>query len=206
MEIDRDLPFETLLKLEQKLGSKTFREAHAINKTGIKKHKKKEQNSDDDEAPTEFSSKKPPKRAFVKRVPVPRKQRPIDPRFNPRAGTFKEKHFRKNFDFAFELKDKELAELKKKVKTSEDPEEKRKAKYLIQRMENQKREWQKRLNQPKPVVKDGKKYFPNKRETLAKDLVDKYEELKGSGKLQGHLEKRRKKQAGKERKKMQIEK
>lgn len=207
MNIDKDLPFETILQLEQKLGSKTFREAHAVNKTeGKKMLKKRSQMSEDDEAPEEVSSKKIPKKAFMKAAPVPRKQRSIDPRFNPRAGTYKEKHFRKNFEFAFDMKDKELEELKKSSRSFEDPEEKNKAKYLIQRMENQKRELHKRLNKPKPMIKDGKKLYTSKKATLAQELVDKYEELKGQGKLQSHLEKRRKKLAGKERKRMQIEK
>ena len=207
MEIDKDLTFETILKLEQKLGSKTFREAHAVNKAEAKMlPTKRSQISEDDEAPEEVSSKKIPKRAFVKAAPVPKKQRAIDPRFNPRAGTYKEKHFRRNFEFAFDMKDKELEELKKSSKSYENPEDKNKAKYLIQRMENQKRELNKRLNKPKPVIKDGKKLYSSKKATLAQELVDKYEELKGQGKLQSHLEKRRKKQAGKERKRMQIEK
>lgn len=204
MELDKDLPFETLLQLEQKLGSKTFREAHAKNKPEARMLPKRSRNSDD-EAPEETSSKKIPK-LFVKTIPAAKAPRAIDPRFNPKAGKFKEDHFRKNFQFAFDLKDKELAELKKSTPTFKDPEEKKKAKYLIQRMENQKREYTKRQNKPKPVVKDGKKYFPSKKEAFAQELVTKYEELKSSGKLQSHLEKRRKKQAGKERKKMQIEK
>lgn len=96
----------------------------------------------------------------------------------------------------------------KKQQTSSNPEEKEKAKYLVQRMENQKREQlKKQQNKAKMIInKDGSKYFPSKKEILAKELVEQYKDLKDSGKLQTHLEKRRKKQAGKERKKMQIEK
>lgn len=206
MDLDKDLPFETLLKLEQKLGSKTFRESQGNKAETRMLPKKRNQDFDSDEAPQEISSKKPPKRSFMKTIPTPKPQRAIDPRFNPRAGKYKEDHFRKNFQFAFDMKDKELEELKKSTPTFKDPEEKKKAKYLIQRMENQKRELLKRQNKPKPAVKDGKKYFPSKKEAFAQELVTKYEELKSSGKLQSHLEKRRKKQAGKERKKMQIEK
>lgn len=212
MELDKDLPFETLLKLEQKLGSKTFREVHAStsNKDEVKillpKRRQIEQ-EDSDEAPEEMSSKKPHKKSFVKLPKGPRPAPAIDPRFNPRAGKYKPEHFRKNFQFAFDLKDQELEKLKKATPTTHDPEQKEKAKYLIQRMENQKREHAKRKLKTKPIInKDGSKYFPSKKELLAQDLVSKYVELKDSGKLQSHLEKRRKKQAGKERKRMDIEK
>lgn len=50
----------------------------------------------------------------------------------------------------------------------------------LQGQDNGKPEAGTRLNKPKPVVKDGKKYFPTKEETLAKELVHKYEELKWS--------------------------
>lgn len=211
MELDKDLPFETLLQLEQKLGSKTFREVQASSakKDDSKLSKKRKAKRDDDsdfDAPEEISSKHPPKRSFVK-APRARQAPSIDPRFNPRAGKFKEEHFRRNFQFAFDLKDQELEQLKKSTKTSKNSEEKEKAKYLIQRMENQKRELLKKKPNSKPIVKDnGTKYFPSKKEQFAQELVTKYEDLKSSGKLKTHLEKRRKKQAGKERKRMQIEK
>lgn len=211
MELDKDLPFETLLELEQKLGSKTFREVHGSKKDEVKtllpKRRHAAAQNDSDEAPEEMSSKKPHKKSFVKVPRGPRAPPAIDPRFNPRAGTYKPSHFRRNFQFAFDLKEQELQQLKKEAPTTKDPEEKEKAKYLIQRMENQKREHAKRKQKTKPIInKDGSKYFPSKKELLAQDLVSKYVELKDSGKLQSHLEKRRKKQAGKERKRMDIEK
>lgn len=206
MEIDKDLPFETLLELEQKLGSKTFREAQAANSNKAPSRKRKAQNEEigSDEAPEEMSSKHPHKKTFLR---GPKQARSIDPRFNPRAGKFKEDHFRKNFQFAFDLKDKEIEQLKKSKRSLKDPEEVEKTKYVIQRMENQKREQLKKKEKTKHIVnQDGSKYFPSKKEQFAQELVTKYVELKESGKLSSHLEKRRKKQAGKERKRMQIEK
>lgn len=211
MELDGDLPFETLLELQHKLGTKQFNEFRAANGSqggSSKKRKAKAQQHDDgsDEAPAEFSSKHPPKKSLLSVPKAVKHTRSIDPRFNPRAGKFKEDHFRKNFQFAFDLKDKELEQLKKSKNSIKNPEEKEKTKYMIQRMENQKREYLKRANKKVIINKDGTKYFPSKKEVLAKELVLKYEELKESGKLQSHLEKRRKKQAGKERKHMGIEK
>lgn len=214
MELDKDLPFETLLKIEETVGSKSFQKVHAAKskkeevKTLLPKFRA--QDNDSDDPPEEIAiMKKAPKRAFVRQPKESRAAISIDPRFNPRAGKYNAEQFRRNFDFAFELKEKELTELKKlATPTNSNPEEKEKAKYLVQRMENQKREEQKKQqNKMKPIInKNGSKYFPSKNEVLAQELVSKYVELKNSGQLQTHLEKRRKKQSGKERKRMDIEK
>jgi ribosomal RNA-processing protein 36 len=79
-----------------------------------------------------------------------------------------------------------------------------KVSYLVQRMENQKREYQKKTKiQSKP--KDTN-YFPNKRKQRAEELLNKFKELKSAGKLDKYLDKKRKKESGKSRKKMNIEK
>lgn len=170
----------------------------------LPKHRPDRRPSDD--APEEFSSKHPP-RPRVAKQKVEKTAQSIDPRFSSRAGTYKEKHFRKNFQFAFDLKDKELDELKQITTSSTDAEEVKKAKFLIQRMENQKRAHKKKSQDLKPsLMPGGMKYFPSKKEILAKNLVDQYRELKQAGKVPSHLEKRRKKLAGQERKRMGIEK
>jgi len=213
MADDQDLPFETLLKLQETLGTKTFREARDNNKSDEKSRKRKTKSEvPEDEAPEEYSSKHPFKKQLLKPPPRPQQQtqRSIDPRFNSRSGNFKEDHFRRHYQFAFDLREQELTKLKSTLPKAENSEEKEKSKYLIQRMENQKREQQKRhqqRNQSKAIInKDGSKYFPSKKEQRAQELVAKFRELKESGQLEKHLEKRRKKQAGKERKKMNIEK
>lgn len=210
MDSNEDLPFETLLKLQDTIGSKQFREYQNKSEgNSIPKEPKKIvkilkfRHDSDDEGPEEFSSKHPPKKQ-KKLLKPPRQPRSVDPRFSSRCGEYKEKHFKRNFQFAFDLKDQEIQELKK---LRDNKEEGEKAKYLVQRMENQKREAMKRSNvrKNKPVITpNGAKYFPSKKEIEAKELVAKFEELKNSGKLQKHLEKRRKKQAGKERKKLDL--
>lgn len=114
------------------------------------------------------------------------------------------------------MRDKELEELKEQKK-------KRKRKVTvaaddgaiededvgskITKMENQKREFEKKLNKkiqqqkPKEVA-----YYPNKRHQRAEDLLNKFKELKESGRLEKYLDKRRKKESAKSRKKMKIEK
>lgn len=205
--MDPNLTFEEVLKLKEKLGAKKFKKltkdsAHdKPNKVNLKRK------AHDADAPIEISSKRPVKQSLVRSV---RPQRSIDPRFNPRTGNFNEDEFKKNYEFAYDLRDQELEELKKKKPASKEDNDdnNEQKKYLIQRMENQKREQQKRLRNKKPVIinKDGTKYFPSKKEIRAQELVAQFEELKKTGGLEKHLEKRRRKEAGKQRKKMNIEK
>lgn len=210
MELNKDLPFETLLKLQDTIGSKQFREYQNNSKgnSELKEPKKivkilNFRHDSDDEGPEEFSSKHPPKKQ-KKLLKPPRQPRSIDPRFSSRCGEYKEKHFKRNFQFAFDMKDQEIQELKK---LRDDKVQGENAKYLVQRMENQKREAMRRSNVKKNklmITPSGAKIFQSKKELEAKELVAKFEELKNSGKLQKHLEKRRKKQAGKERKKLDL--
>lgn len=106
------------------------------------------------------------------------------------------------------MRDQELSELKeqkrkkKKEQTNDDIEVKQK----IQRMENQKREFeQKKIKKSQTTTKEVN-YYPSKRKQRAEDLLNKFKELKQSGKLEKYLDKRRKKQSSKSRKKMNIEK
>lgn len=210
------MSFEALLKLRDHVGLKSFNtfESEVLFKNKSQKtqnkRSRKELNDEDDEAPLEISSKKP----FKKNKNTANRQfqpRTRDPRFDNRIGTFNEEKFKKNYEFAFQIRDQEIEELKASQK-KEEKHDKRK-KYLIQRMENQKRENLKKFdkkvrnsNKKVEVLSDGTKFYKTKKLQRTEDLVNKFIELKNSGQLEKHLDKRRKKQAGKERKKMNIEK
>lgn len=214
--MDDEVSFEALLKLRDQVGLKSFKEFESKvlfkNKSEKSQNKRssKKINNEDDEAPLEISSKKP----FKKNKHRANRQfqpRTRDPRFDNRIGTFNEEKFQKKYDFAFKMRDQELEHLKATQK-NEQKEDKRK-KYLIQRIENQKRENSKKFsnkvrnsNKKVEVLSDGTKFYKTKKLQRTEDLVNKFIELKNSGKLEKHLDKRRKKQAGKERKKMNIEK
>lgn len=154
----------------------------------------------DDEAPEEISSKRPKK---IKQI-YERKERAIGPRFSDKFGKFNEEKFRANYEHAFALRDEELNELKKMKKADKDE----KVNYLVQRMENQKREYAKKSKkiQSKQQQPRDTTYFPNKRKQRAEELLNKFKELKSAGKLDKYLDKKRKKESGKSRKKMNIEK
>ncbi|CAG9806381.1 unnamed protein product [Chironomus riparius] len=212
--MEEETSFEALLKLRDQVGLKSFKEFESKvlfkNKSEkSQKRSRKEVNNEDDEAPLEISSKTP----FKKSKNAVNRQfqaRSRDPRFDSRIGTFNEEKFQKKYDFAFKLRDQELEDLKATQK-KEDKDDKKK-KYLIQRIENQKRENSKKLinkvrnNNKVEVLVDGTKFYKTKKLQRTEDLVNKFIELKNAGQLEKHLDKRRKRQAGKERKKMNIEK
>lgn len=109
------------------------------------------------------------------------------------------------------MRDKELDELKQKKRRrknqqEDDVDEVEDVSKQIKKMENQKREFDKKINKKiRPTPKE-LNYYTNKRKQRAEDLLNKFKELKESGQLEKYLDKRRKKQSGKSRKKMNIEK
>lgn len=60
-----------------------------------------------------------------------------DPRFDSKCGEFDAKKFKDNFAFVDEIKQRELVELRDRLRASDDFKEQKKIKYLIQRMQNQ---------------------------------------------------------------------
>ena len=140
-----------------------------------------------------------------------------DPRFDALCGEYDEKIFKTSYKFVDGIKDKELIELKKQLKdeqSNEQDEEKiEQLKYLIQRMENQVREKTKinkqkeaekeEKNRNRELAKEGKApVFMSKAERKNKELVDKFEELKSSGRIDSYLKKKAKKNETKDRIKM----
>lgn len=223
------MPLQELLKLRDKLG-KDYSDAVFSNSSSNKKGNLKFKNklpvkrtrrnhqSDSDEPPEEVSSKKPlplwGMRNYSSNKKI--KQETRDPRFDSRAGTYKEEKFRTNFEFAFNMRQEELASLKKELKDPElDPDRKSQIKFLIQRIENQNRSYEqnkareekfwKKKEEIQKARKEGRKPFiKSKRVERTEELVQKFEELKKSGQLAKHIEKRKKKNASKNRKKLDI--
>lgn len=141
------MSFEDLMKLKEKLGSKVYNEAvfgakskpikNKTNKANFKRENKNRPREEGVKRPVAFIGK-----IKTKKSSVASERR--DPRFDPNIGEFDAKSFAKNFEFVKEIKDKELTELQNNLKFAEDPKEQKKIKYLIQRMNNQKIEKDKR--------------------------------------------------------------
>jgi ribosomal RNA-processing protein 36 len=134
-----------------------------------------------------------------------------DPRFEASSGEFKPGIFNKNYAFLNEVKTKEKKTLKKTLKKTSDPEKKTELKFLVKRMENQERSSQQRTESQDMVkrlkkqrMEETGKPFINKSEIKKIELVEKFKKLQKSGKLEKYMEKKRKKNASKERKRLKI--
>ncbi|KAK6641294.1 hypothetical protein RUM44_013003 [Polyplax serrata] len=201
------MSFEDLKKLKDKLGSKVYKEAMFGRKKSLPKTQFKRENKN---RPREVSSKiKPSFNAKVKEKEI------ADPRFNRLCGTFNKNHFRNTYDFLTDIRKNELKQLKQMLETETNPKEVEKLKYLIQRMDNQERE-EAKLNKKKEreaeekmehikALESGKKpHFKTKYEKKVIDLVDKYASLKKTGKLEKYIDKKQKKEALKDKKRLRY--
>ena len=180
--------------LERKAGKKDTRD---FNRTS--KH-----------APTEISSKKAVSR---KREVVPtQKVDRRDPRFEPLSGLLDEQKWRKNFSFLDDYRDSEIIELKSAIRKTKDPHAKEKLKRGLLSMESRKKSQhmkeqeqeivREHRKEEKAKIEQGKKPFYLKksdRKQLA--LKKRFEGMKGK-QVDKVIERRRKKQAGKEKKSM----
>ncbi|XP_076260062.1 ribosomal RNA processing protein 36 homolog isoform X2 [Rhynchophorus ferrugineus] len=212
------LSFEELIKLKEKLGAKVYNETVYGDKTKKAKNPPNLKRANKNR-PREISSKLKPKQ--IGRIlgntgpkpPVTKKSAPRDPRFDTLCGQFDKKTFTQNYKFVNNLRRKEKEQLEKEYQECTDPERKKIIKLLKQRIENQLREEENRAkqkqkeenqkNEIKNKIKQGEKPVYKKRSVKRLEgLVEKYEDLKKTNKLQKHLEKRTKKLKTKDRKMM----
>ncbi|XP_055315417.1 ribosomal RNA processing protein 36 homolog [Sitodiplosis mosellana] len=218
----KTMSFAELLKLKEELGSKVYNEALFGEESTPKKRNKavKHQTTfkrENKNRPREISAKKQVP-LLGKSKPSKKDQGPRDPRFDSQCGEFDRTKFKEDYGFVNEIREKEISELKEQLKHLKDDQadEKSKVKLLIQRMQNQNLE-EKKLRERKQakteerqknkdaIKNERKPFFMSKREQKAQDLVKQFEELKKSGKLNKHLEKRRKKNMSRDRKKYNFD-
>ena len=159
-------------------------------------------------APTELSSKKAVSR---KREIVPTQKRDIrDPRFESVTGPLDEQKTKKNYAFLDEYRDSEMSALKSTIRTTKDTEAKEKLKRALVSMESRKKAQQAKEQQQevlrahrskeKESIQQGKKpFYLKKGEQKKLALVKRFEGMKGK-QVDRAIERRRKKQARRERK------
>ncbi|KAF2892940.1 hypothetical protein ILUMI_13234 [Ignelater luminosus] len=203
-----NMSFEDLQKLKEKIGSKKYNKVvFGVKQKKIKTDFKRANKN----RPREMSSKK--RHVIQDQLDGTKKNLPRDPRFDPLCGTFDEKTFKSNYKFLNDVRKKERKQLENEYKDESDPQRQQKIKLLMQRMDNQIREQDKRdkerkmkeeenTNIRKKLMQGEKPVFKKKSEKRIEELVNKYEELKKTNKLQKHLERRHKKLAKKEQKNM----
>lgn len=119
---------------------------------------------------------------------------PRDPRFDPRCSGSKDfRHFRKNYAFLEDIRNSEISQLKRALKKEKDPEKKDKIRSTITKLNNKIVETKNRSKKIDTMTEMGGKFKVKKSQLKKKLLVDKYKELRDSGKLTKYLERKRKK-------------
>ena len=164
---------EEILKLKDKLGNRVFKETILGTSNDRKKRNENRMfKRENKNRPREMSSKRPVTQVReiyqVKKDKFERR----DPRFDEECGKFNEKIFKQTYKFIDEIKNKEMEKLKRELKKTKDKNRQKEIKYLIQRMENQKRaeeEKQKRVEIEKRIrnPEEGTSKFVNKCNNLA---------------------------------------
>ncbi|TQS38536.1 hypothetical protein Golomagni_00956 [Golovinomyces magnicellulatus] len=182
---------------------------------GIEEEKKRrkvkgEYHRSSSHAPAEMSSK----RAVTRRrdvVPIAKRQ-PRDPRFEPLGSSLRAFPLTKAYAFLDEYRETEMKELKAAIKATKDDAHKETLKKKLLVMESRKKAKLRKLKeqevlerhrkQEKELVKQGKQpFYLKKAEQKKQVLLDQFNELKGK-KLDRVIERRRKKLASKEKKRL----
>ncbi|KAL8791402.1 MAG: hypothetical protein Q9213_000018 [Squamulea squamosa] len=186
-----------------------FNNAEAIERKAGKSNNK-EHTRPSKHAPAEMSSKKAVSR---KREVVQTVKRDVrDPRFEPVTGPVNEEKAKKNYSFLNDYRDSEMNDLKSQIRQTKDATAKEKLKRSLLSMESRKKAQQMKDQESeiqrvhrakeKELVKQGKKPFYLKKGDQKKlALVKRFEGIKGK-RLDKVIERRRKKNAQKERRDM----
>ncbi|XP_032419716.1 ribosomal RNA processing protein 36 homolog isoform X2 [Xiphophorus hellerii] len=203
-----NMPFEDVIKLQQQVGTKAFNEAAFNNKKCRAVSSKKRLNKN---RPMEISSKIPP--SFLRQVIPAKKSTRRDPRFDSLSGEYKPEIFEKTYKFINDIKHREKEVIKKQLKKTKTDRKKEKLEFLLKRLNNQERarliqeqqrerELQFKKQQRERASRGERPFFLKKSEKKKLQLAEKYQELKKSGKLENFLSKKRKRNAGKDRRKL----
>lgn len=158
--------------------------------------------------PSEMSSKKPVGR-FREVIQAPKRVFK-DPRFESLCGSYDESRFKKSYCFLYE---EELPAERKRLQKLLDKDKSTGANEVVHRhiswidsqlkeeqhrRKKAERSMQQRTNEKEAVAKGKKPFYPKKSELRKQELLEKYDELKASGKLDKFLAKRRRKNAAKD--------
>ncbi|XP_058496804.1 ribosomal RNA processing protein 36 homolog [Solea solea] len=204
------MSFEDIMKLQKQVGTKVYNKvAYGDDDKRRATGKKKRRNKN---RPMEISAKKPA--PFLRQVVPVRKPTLRDPRFDDLSGEYKPEIFEKTYKFIDDIKHGEKEEVRRQLKkTKTSGEKKEKLQFLLKRMENQERaktsreqqrerELQLKKQQRERANHGARPFFLKKSDKKKLELAEKYQDLKKSGKLETFLSKKRKRNAGKDRRKL----
>ncbi|KAK7469612.1 hypothetical protein BaRGS_00036341 [Batillaria attramentaria] len=186
-----DLTAEELQTLKEKMGLKAFRKVFGA-QSSEKSHSPSRFHRENKNRPSEVSSKR--KVSVVRDMPgvsgVTR-----DPRFDDISGEFRQDIFERDFSFIDDIKSLEKKKVQKQLKKERREEKKEKLKRLLNKMDWKKKE--------KAMVKEGKApYFLKKSDKTKLELAEKFKTLKQKGQVKQFIQKKRKRNSAKDRKKL----
>ncbi|XP_010788737.1 ribosomal RNA processing protein 36 homolog [Notothenia coriiceps] len=163
--------------------------------------------------PMEISAKR--RAPFLRKVVSAKKPTSRDPRFDDLSGEYKPEIFVETYKFINDIKQREKEIVKKQLKRMKptNVQKKEKLQFLLKRMENQERarksqeeqrerELQFKRQQRERASQGDRPFFLKNSEKKKLQLAEKYQELKKTGKLDNFLSKKRKRNAGKDRRKL----
>ncbi|XP_045067584.1 ribosomal RNA processing protein 36 homolog [Coregonus clupeaformis] len=206
------MSFEDILELQNKVGTKVYNEI-AYGTTKVKQTPTKKRLNKN--RPMEISAKRPV--PFLRQVVPVKKTVSRDPRFDDLSGEYKPEIFEKTYRFINDIKQRERDVVQKKLKKPlKSNQKKEKLQFLLKRMENQERARKSREQQREKELEFKRKqremagqglkpFFLKKSDKKKLELAEKYSELKKSGKLENFLSKKRKRNAGKDRRKLPFQ-
>uniref|UniRef100_A0A0K0DDG3 rRNA biogenesis protein RRP36 n=1 Tax=Angiostrongylus cantonensis TaxID=6313 RepID=A0A0K0DDG3_ANGCA len=223
-----DLPLGKVREVKERLGLKLFNKAYF----GIHKCEEKEESRNVEpenlslnkhlgqHRPKEITSKKPVSifRPVYQNMKTIKRKR--DPRFDSRAGLYKERCFEDNYSFLDDLRKYEREELSKEAAKREDcgdMERAAKIRETIRRMDNREktkadrklkqRTYQElRLENIDRMMRGDRPVFKTKAQVKMINMEKKFDQLKKEGKLDQYMKRKAKREARKEaRKKLSFE-
>ncbi|XP_025781085.1 kelch domain-containing protein 3 isoform X1 [Puma concolor] len=212
-----DMSFEELLELQNKVGTKTYKQLVAGNNTKKPSSRPPVQNAcvADKHRPLEMSAKV--RVPFLRQVVPISKKVARDPRFDDLSGEYNPEVFDKTYQFLNDIRAKEKELVKKQLKKHRSGQEHEKLQQLLQRMEQQELAQQERKRQQElrlalkqerraQAQQGHRPYFLKKSEQRQLVLAEKFKELKRSKKLESFLSRKRRRNAGKDRRHLPLNK
>ncbi|XP_051008827.1 ribosomal RNA processing protein 36 homolog isoform X3 [Acomys russatus] len=209
-----DMSFEELLKLQSQMGPAAHRQGVAGRSTK-KQSPRQPVCVADKHRPLEMSAKV--RVPFLRQVVPVSKKVARDPRFDDLSGDYNPEVFDKTYQFLNDIRAKEKELVKKQLKKHRSGEEHEKLQQLLQRMEQQEMAQQERKQQQelrlalqqeqRALAQQGQRpYFLKKSEQRQLALAEKFQELKRSKKLESFLSRKRRRNAGKDRRHLPLSK
>ncbi|XP_012496248.1 PREDICTED: ribosomal RNA processing protein 36 homolog [Propithecus coquereli] len=212
-----NMSFEELLELESQVGTKTYKRLVVANSTKKQRSRPSVQSTcvADKHRPLEMSAKI--QVPFLRQVVPICKKVARDPRFDDLSGEYNPEVFDKTYQFLDDIRAKEKQLVKKQLKKHRSGEEHEKLQQLLQRMEQQEMAQQerKRLQELHLVLKQERRaqaqhghrpYFLKKSEQRQLALAEKFKELRRRRKLESFLNRKRRRNAGKDKRHLPLSK